>query len=106
MWSYSLALAAGLAANGQHCTLAVAGPPPARHQKQEAAKIAGCRLVETGLMLDWLAPDREALDRTVDALSGLAASLGATSAHLHAPCLASGTWSKPVVVTAHSCMAT
>ncbi len=106
VWSYSLALAAGLAAAGHRCTLAVAGPPPRKHQMQAAAEIAGCDLVDTGLALDWLAPDRGTLDGTIEALASLAARLGATSAHLHAPCLASGAWGVPVVVTAHSCMAT
>ncbi len=106
VWSYSLALAAGLAAEGHRCTLAVAGPAAQPHQAQAVSQISGCSLVETGLPLDWLAPDRYTLDRTAEALAGLAARLGATTVHLHAPCLAACGWGVPVVVTAHSCMAT
>ena len=106
VWSYSLALAAGLAAAGQHCTLAVVGPAAQPHQTQAVAATPGCRLVETGLPLDWLAPDRATLDRTAEALAGLAARSGVTTAHLHAPCLATVRWPVPVVATAHSCMAT
>ncbi len=106
VWSYSVALAAGLAAGGRQCTLAVVGPPAQPHQVKAVAELPGCRLVETGLALDWLAPDRDTLDATAEALSTLTARFGATTAHLHAPCLAGPGWSVPVVVTAHSCMAT
>ena len=106
VWSYSLALATGIASGGQSCTLAVLGPAAQPHQMQAAAAIPRCTLVQTGLELDWLAPDRATLDRTARALAALATRARATSAHLHAPCLAAADWPVPVVATAHSCMAT
>ena len=103
VWSYSLALAAALP---NQCTLAVLGPEAQPHQRRAAQAIPGCTLIHTGLPLDWLSPDRATLDHATQALATLAARLGATSAHLHAPCLAAGMWPVPIVVAAHSCMAT
>ena len=106
VWSYSLALAAGLAARFTRCTLAVLGPPARDHLLQAASDIPGCTLVQTGLPLDWMLPDAAGLRRTAAALADLAARLDVTTTHLHAPCLAAADWPVPVIATAHSCMAT
>ncbi len=106
VWSYSLALAAGLAKGGRECTLAVLGPAVQPHQAQAVSAISGCTLVETGLGLDWLTPDRHSLAATARTVATLGERIGATSAHLHAPCLAGSCWAIPVIATAHSCMAT
>ena len=103
VWSYSLALAGAL---GERCMIVTVGPPASPQQRQAAGRVPGCTLRETGLPLDWLSPTPALLAQTAATLAGLANREGATSAHLHAPCLATADWTIPIVATAHSCMAT
>ncbi len=103
VWTYSLALARGLTAAGLRCTLAVLGPAPDAGQLVDAG---GLRVVTTGLALDWTVDEHPALDAIADGLAACARAHGATSVHLHAPCLAARRWHVPVVAVAHSCMAT
>ncbi len=101
VWRYSLELAAGL---GWDVTLAVLGPPPTAAQRAEAA---GLRIVDTGLPLDWTAPDAASLRASAEALAALAAREGAEAAQLHAPALVGAAhWPVPVVAVAHSDLAT
>ena len=103
VWRYSLDLAQGMAPRP---LLAVLGPPPSAAQRAEAAELR-LRLIETGLPLDWTAENTAALEATTMALQALAAREGVSSVHLHAPALAgSARWAVPVVVVAHSCVAT
>ena len=106
VWSYSVALARGMASRGQSCVLAVLGPAPDAAQRADASRIGGCSLVETGLPLEWTLRGRTELDQVVAGLAATATRLGATAAHLHAPALACQPWPMQVVATAHSCMAT
>lgn len=101
VWQYSLDLAAGFAARGLAPALAVVGPAPSPSQRRDAAEI---ELIETGLPLDWTADGPAALARTRDGLRALAERCA--SVHLHAPALAGEDWPAPVVVVAHSCVAT
>ncbi len=106
VWRYSLALARGLADEGRGCTLAVLGPAADAAQRAEADAIPGCRLLQTGLALEWLLKSRAELDRLIQDLARLARRSGAAATHLHAPALAANGWPQPVVAVAHSCMAT
>ena len=47
VWTYSLALARGVAAGGRACVLAVLGPAPDAAQRAEAADIERCTVIET-----------------------------------------------------------
>ena len=106
VWSYSLALARGLAEQGEGCTLAVLGPAPDDARLAEATAIAGCTVWQTGLKLEWTVSDGVSLDRLIRSLISVAQHARASTAHLHAPALASLAWPMPVVAVAHSCMAT
>lgn len=107
VWRYSIDLARGLADRGIPVVLAVCGPNAGPAQRAEADAVPGLRLVQTGLPLDWTAPDAASLAHASERLSALASLTGATSVHLHAPALV-GTvrWPVPVVAVAHSCLAT
>jgi glycosyltransferase involved in cell wall biosynthesis len=106
VWSYSLAIARGLAALGCACALAVLGPAPSDDQRAAAASIARLRLIETGLPLDWTAADEAALAAAAGRLDGIAAQCAASLVHLHSPVLAAFPWQAPVVAVAHSCVGT
>ena len=101
VWRYSLELAAGL---GWDVTLAVLGPPPTAAQRAEAA---GLRIVDTGLPLDWAAPEAATLRASAAALAALAAREGVETVQLHAPALVGeASWPAAVVAVAHSDVAT
>ena len=106
VWRYALTLSAGLAERGQGVVLAVMGPAATAAQIQ-AAERPGVRLVQTGLPLDWTAPDPAALAHASERLAALAALTGAGTVHLHAPALVgAAAWPVPVVAVTHSCVAT
>lgn len=107
VWRYSVDLADGLSAHGIQTVLAVLGPAANPAQRAEAEAVPGLRLVNTGLPLDWTATAPAELQRASAELAGLAALVGAASVHLHAPALVGAAqWPAPVVVVAHSCVAT
>ena len=106
VWRYALTLSAGLAERGQGVVLAVLGPAATTAQVQ-AAQRPGVRVVQTGLPLDWAAPDPAALAHASERLAALAALTGAGTVHLHAPALVgAAAWPVPVVAVTHSCVAT
>jgi glycosyltransferase involved in cell wall biosynthesis len=107
VWTYALEVAHGLGSAGIHVDLAVLGPQPSRPQREFALKIPGLKLIETQLPLDWTAGQESELDRAAKALQALASAGGADLVHLNAPAHAGlDRWSQPLVVAAHSCVAT
>lgn len=107
VWTYALDLAAGLAKAGVRTSFAVLGPCPAPDQLQEAAAVPELALLNTGLPLDWTAPDAQALERAAHGLKTLADELGVDLVHLNAPALAGPAgFAQPVLSVAHSCLAT
>ena len=103
VWRYTLDLAAGMA---QRPVVAVLGPSPSAAQRAEAAAL-GLEPIDTGLPLDWTAPDPAALAAVTAGLQDLAAGQGVQTIHLHASALAGpASWPIPVVAVAHSCVAT
>lgn len=107
VWRYSIDLAEGLAAYGVQTVLAILGPAVSAAQRAEAKAVPGLSLVDTGLPLDWTATAPSELDQAGARLAGLAALVGASSVHLHAPALVGpARWPAPVVAVAHSCVAT
>ena len=107
VWRYSIDLARGFAGAGITPTLAVLGPPPSADQMDEAGAITNLRVIDTGLPLDWTAPEADSLRDTAAALAGLARRIGARSVHLHTPALvAEAPWAMPTVAVAHSCVGT
>lgn len=106
VWTYSLTLARGLAARGWEVMLAVLGPAPRLDQRQELEAIRGCRLMATGLPLDWMAQDDAAIGHSGEKVARLASAWGADIVHLNSPALAAeAPFDQPVVGACHSCLA-
>lgn len=105
VWTYAIDLARGLSASGIEVVLAVMGPPLDRAQRTEAAAVPGLTLVDTGLPLDWLARDPQAIDEVAEAVADLARFSAVDLVHHNSPALARPT-DVPVVGVAHSCVAT
>lgn len=107
IWQYALDLADGLAGRGVRTTLAVLGPEPDATQMRDADRIEGCRVLSTGLPLDWTANSAADVNQAGETLAALAISAGADLVHLHSPAFAAGgLFRVPVVVSCHSCVAT
>ena len=107
VWTYSVELAAALAAeNDVAVTLAVLGPPASAEQVERAAAIPGLRLVHAELPLDWTAESEIELRATSAALASLAERAEADVVQLHAPAIAVAAFPAPVISVVHSCVAT
>ena len=106
VWTYAQELARGLSQSHVDVMLAVLGPAPSREQLAQARQVPGLEVVETGLPLDWTARREGELDDVAVELKKLAADFGADLVHLNAPGHAGqSSWDKPLVVAAHSCVA-
>jgi glycosyltransferase involved in cell wall biosynthesis len=107
VWTYSVELAAALAAEDDTAvTLTVLGPPASAEQVERATAIPGLRLVHAELPLDWTAESETKLRATAAALAGLAEQAEADLVQLHAPALACADFRAPVISVVHSCVAT
>lgn len=107
VWTYAVDLAAGLAERGVRTTLAVLGPSPTPEQRGAAEAIAGLRLIDTGLPLDWTAERPELVEAAGRSLAALAIELRPDLIQLNSPALAgAGQFDAPVAAVAHSCVKT
>lgn len=107
VWTYAMDLAAGLSGYGVRTTLAVLGPPPHAEQRDMAAAVPGLSILETGLPLEWTAPDAKTAKSAAAALGGLARASGADLIHLNNPALAAdAAFDAPIVGLCHSDLAT
>jgi glycosyltransferase involved in cell wall biosynthesis len=107
VWRYSLELCEAWAERGIRIVLAVLGPAPDESQRQEAESISGLILHQTGLGLDWTAPDPQTLERSAAELAALARRHRVQSVHLHAPALVGrADWHAPAIAVVHSCLLT
>lgn len=107
VFTYAVDAAAGLHRSGIRVTLALLGPAPDRTRREALRALPGVETVETGLALDWLAPDEAAVERSSAALAVSAGRIGADLVHLNAAAqAAAGGFPCPVIVGHHSCLAT
>jgi len=103
VWTYSVELARALQPLGIEATLAIMGPPASQAQREAAS---GLHVIDTGLPLDWIEPDPDALRRAGDALADLARIeavdvVQSNSSALLAECK----FDQPCVAVQHSCVA-
>ena len=110
VWQYALDLAGELGALGDRVTLAVLGPGLTPAQREQAGRVAGLDLVETGEALDWLADGPKPVERAARAIARLARDTGADLVHCNSPALAgandfTNALPAPVLVAAHGCVA-
>ncbi len=105
VWTYALDLARALHGAEVETVLAVLGPAPAAYQR-DAADAAGVRVIETGLPLDWLAPDEASVRQAARTLAALVPAEGVDLVQINQPALAAERMPVPAVVAVHSCVAT
>jgi glycogen(starch) synthase len=106
VWTFSLELARGLAAQGTATVLAVLGPAPQPRQRAEAACVPGLKLVALPLDLEWrdrtgpLSPEARRFLREA------ARAAEAEIVHVNGFREAAAGYDVPVVAVAHSCVRT
>jgi glycosyltransferase involved in cell wall biosynthesis len=106
VWQYTTELARALVPHGWDITVALLGPSPSRVQRAMADD-ASITLIDTGLLLDWMAPDAAIVTETGAAVARLASEHRADIVQLNQPALAAGvTFGVPVAAVAHSCVGT
>ena len=103
VWTYALDLARALRPLGVEPVLAVLGPSPSEAQVRAAEGVA---LIDTGLPLDWLAPDEASVRAATRALVEVARAEGADLIQINQPALAAEPMPAPVIAVVHSCVAT
>lgn len=106
VWTFALELARGLTADGGEVLLAVIGPAPDAAQRAEAAAIAGLSLAETGLGLEWQDRAGPLQPQACRELLTLERTFRPDLVHCNGFREAAAGFAAPVVLTAHSCVAT
>src|SRR5256885_7721398 len=104
VWTYSVELAAALAARGVHVSLATMGPRPSADQRQQIRAIRNADLHESEFKLEWMDEPWRDVARAGDWLLDLADWLDVDVVHLNGYCHANLPFRAPTVVVGHSCV--
>jgi glycosyltransferase involved in cell wall biosynthesis len=105
VFGYAIDLARGLAARGARVTIALMGPAPTPAQRAEAAAIDGVALVDRPFRLEWEDDPWDDVARAGAWLEGLARAVEPEVVHVNGYAHAAIEVGAPVVVAAHSCVA-
>jgi glycogen synthase len=105
VWTHALALAGVLRAHGVHTALATMGPQPSEAQRVAAREHGVTELFAGDFALEWMPDPWSDVDKAGDWLLELAERTGADLVHLNGFAHAAEPWTGPVVVGAHSCVA-
>jgi glycosyltransferase involved in cell wall biosynthesis len=105
VWQFSLDLAAGLVAQGVEVHVATLGARLGGDERRRMNR-AGATLHESCFKLEWMDDPWCDVERSGDWLMKLQRSIAADVIHFGGYCHATWPWRRPVVVTAHSCVAT
>ncbi|MFS0770903.1 glycosyltransferase family 4 protein [Sphingomonas sp. 1P08PE] len=104
VWQYATELATALVPFGVETVIAVMGPSAPSAAMSEPVPY---RIVETGLPLDWLAPDAASVIAAGHAVADLARRIDADLVQLNSPSLAAvARFDAPVVAVTHGCVGT
>jgi glycosyltransferase involved in cell wall biosynthesis len=107
VWQYATELAGELGRDGHNVSLALLGPPPTAAQRERCEALAGVKLIETGLPLDWLSSGPGPVRTAAEEIARLAMASRADIVHCNMPSLAGAAdFGVPVLAVAHGCVAT
>ena len=105
VWTYALELCRALAVVGVEVALATMGAPLTPAQAEEARGVPGLRVFESTWRLEWMESPWEDVEAAGAWLLGLEARLAPDVVHLNGYCHGALPWRAPVVMVAHSCVA-
>ncbi|WP_244635959.1 glycosyltransferase family 4 protein [Chthonobacter albigriseus] len=107
VWRWAVDAAAGLNDRGIEVVLACLGPAPDGRHLADVRALSATSLIHVDEPLDWMAADEADLDGLAGRLPELVEALDIDLVHLNVPSQAVGlSLPCPVVVVAHSCVAT
>ncbi|HEX7361390.1 MAG TPA: glycosyltransferase family 4 protein [Bryobacteraceae bacterium] len=104
VWRYTLDLAAELARQGVEVAIASLGPRPSLEQKRQVWRIPGAVLRESDFALEWMPNPWRDVNAAGEWLLGLESEFSPDLIHLNGYAHAALSWSRPVLVMAHSCV--
>lgn len=104
VWTFALDLAREIGACGGETRLATMGRPLDRAQWQAVRRIPGCSVEESGFRLEWMEEPWEDVDAAGEWLLSLERRWQPDLIHCNTLVHAALPWSRPVVMTAHSCV--
>jgi glycogen synthase len=105
VWTYALTLTGALRTHGVEVVLAVLGPQPNARQRADARRCGVSELHGHPGRLEWMADPWDDVDAAGEWLVNVADSTRADIVHLNGYAHAALEWSAPVIVAAHSCVA-
>jgi glycosyltransferase involved in cell wall biosynthesis len=107
LWRYAIDLARSLSARGVETLLVGMGPQPNEEQRADALSVPGLELRWPALPLDWTATSEAEIAGVPAAFAAIARGAGIDLLHLNLPTQAMDIPTDlPIVVGAHSCLAT
>jgi glycogen(starch) synthase len=104
VWQYAMTLSAVLVTRGITVTMAVMGPRP-RDAQLAAAGAIGVDVIASPFKLEWMVDPWADIDEAAAWLLALERDLQPDVVHLNGYCHAALDWRSPVIVVAHSCVA-
>jgi glycosyltransferase involved in cell wall biosynthesis len=105
VWIYATTLAKALCGRQHRVSLVVLGPAPRDDQLANVSGIRGLHVENTNLALEWMDPAAHDAEHASTALAGLERRLAPDVIHLNGYREACAPWAHPVLVMAHSCVA-
>src|SRR3954465_475354 len=105
VWTFTLELAEALSARGIEVVLATMGGDPSDGQRAEAARVPGLCLLGSPYKLEWMDDPWRDVAESGRWLLGLEEAYRPDIVHLNSFGHGALPWSAPVVLTAHSCVA-
>ena len=105
VWTFALDLAGALGDHGIEVLLATMGGEPSDEQRAEASAISTLRLCPSSYKLEWMSDPWRDLEESGGWLLDLAAEFHPDLIHLNTFGHGALPWQAPIVLTAHSCVA-
>jgi glycosyltransferase involved in cell wall biosynthesis len=105
-WDYSLQLVGALEPYGVEVTLVAFGGQPSRDQQRAAAALPNLWLIGSDLKLEWMPDPATDLRQAQELLLQIEAAHPPDIVHINGYAHAAAGFAAPVVVVAHSCVAT
>ena len=105
VWTYALELAAALEPHGVAVVLATMGEPPREDQRRDAARLSNVTLAASAFKLEWMPDPWDDVRASGRWLLEMEQAHRPDVVHLNGYAHGALPWRAPVVVVAHSCVA-
>ena len=104
VWTYALELCEGLGRRGVHVVLCTMGRPLADDQWEDAKRVRGLEICESGYRLEWMDDPWDDVARAGEWLLEIAGRVRPDVVHLNNFCHGALPWPAPALMVGHSCV--